>query len=106
MASIIPFPTATLIDQPIAELTARLRLLESVESADETVMDTVSDEQQRVLASVIATPARGLTDIESKLATLLRRAAAQDGMLDTAELALLASSLADVQQLAAARAFG
>jgi hypothetical protein len=106
MASIIPFPPTILIDQPIAGLTARLRLLETVESADETVMAAVTDEEQRVLASVAASPARGLTDIESKLAALLRRAEAQDGMLDASELALLASSLADVQHLAAARAFG
>ncbi len=106
MASILPFPTAIPAEQPLAALAARLRLLESIESPDEAVMDTVSDEQQRLLASAAAMPAHGLTDVACKLATLLRRAAAQDGLLEPAELDLLASTLADVQGLAAARAFG
>jgi hypothetical protein len=106
MASFLPFTTTIWIDQPMATLAARLRSLESIESADEAVMDRVTDEEQRVLAAVAATQARGLTDIESKLAALLRRAEAQEGLLEAAELAVLASSLADVRQLAAMRAFG
>lgn len=104
MASVIPFPFAG--SQPVSSLVARLGLLESVESADEAVMDTVTHEEQRVLAAIVATPADGLGDVARKLAALLRRAEANEGFLDGNGVALLASSLADLRQLAGCRAFG
>ncbi len=104
MASIIPFPYAG--TPPVGSLLARLGLLESVESPDETVMATVADEEQRVLASIAATPAGGLGDVQGKLAALLRRALANEGMLDDNGVALLASSLDDLDHLAEACATG
>ncbi len=104
MASVIPFPYAGA--QPVGSLLARLGVLESIESADETVMETVASEEQRVLAAIAATPAGDHRDIEHKLAALLRRAEANEGMLDDNGVALLASSLADLRHLTGERAFG
>jgi len=47
-----------------------------------------------------------LGDVQGKLATLLRRAVANDGMLDDNGVALLAASLDDLRQLGEARATG
>ena len=104
MASVIPFPPAG--GQPVSSLLARLGLLESIESPDEGVMETVATEEQRVLAAIAAAPATGLNDVGDKLATVLRRARANEGFLDDNGLALLASGLADLRHLAGARAFG
>ena len=104
MASVIPVPYAGA--QPVGSLLARLGLLESVESADETVMETVADEQQRLLAVIVETPAGALGEVEAKLAALLRRARTNEGFLDDLGVSLLASCLVDLSQLGSARATG
>ena len=105
MASVVAFPIQSSLILGVPALAARLRLIESVESLDESVMDAAGVQEELVLAALTDSPAEAISDIAEKVAAVTRRAEAAGGYISEAEIALLASALADLWRTGMERAF-
>ncbi|MBL6456627.1 hypothetical protein JMJ55_14930 [Belnapia sp. T6] len=104
MSQIIVFPLARPAPRSggadVATLADRLHKIERSESDDEAIMDLVVDAELTALDALAAAPAASQSDVTLKLAALLRRLEAEDGMVPDGEMALLRSALRDMRRLA------
>ncbi|MFZ4406671.1 MAG: hypothetical protein ACOYOH_04990 [Paracraurococcus sp.] len=104
MSQVIPFrPLQPLPTVDIASLSARLMLVETAETSDEELLDLLLEAETLAVAALARARAGSLSEIVLKLAAVTRRADDdRDGPLAEVELALLRSTLGDLQRLSLA----
>lgn len=84
----------------VASLAARLQRLERSASVDEAKMEELVDAELAVLDALGTTQSSHLGEVALKLASLLRRAEADDeGLLPEGEMTLLRGALRDLRRL-------
>ena len=103
MSRIIAFPPARPVvrdSSDIPALDARLSRIEQTDSPDEAMMDLLLVAEADALRALASTRAETLEDATLKLATLLRRVAADgEGFVPEPEMALLRGVLRDLRRL-------